>query len=171
MKFRNFDITAMIMSLLLCLAATSCTPGFNRNGIHYQTNGKGVTVLKNQIKLYMGRIVIPDTVVYKGEKYPVTEIGEGAFMNCRMLTSITIPKTVKVIGSSAFRDCANLKAIHCQIESPLPVDNLTFQGVNHKDCRLIIPMMSGQSYASADEWDQFAISEEGSVVTPVAAEE
>ena len=35
----------------------------------------------------------------------LTNIGNSAFWQCSGLTSITIPKKVKIIGSSAFRDC------------------------------------------------------------------
>ena len=35
-------------------------------------------------------------------------IGEGAFMNCKSLTSITLPENVKKIGGSAFWGCSSL---------------------------------------------------------------
>ncbi len=42
----------------------------------------------------------------------VTEIGSGAFSNCRELTEITLPQGVTHIGSQAFRRCANLVRAH-----------------------------------------------------------
>ena len=38
----------------------------------------------------------------------VTEIKNNAFKDCDNITSITIPDTVKLIGSDAFEDCDNL---------------------------------------------------------------
>lgn len=38
-------------------------------------------------------------------------IGKDAFHNCRLLSSVTLPNTVKSIGSGAFSGCSNLKAI------------------------------------------------------------
>ena len=49
-----------------------------------------------------GSITIPNSV---------TSIGDGAFSNCRSLTSITIPSGVTSISSAAFYDCSNLTSI------------------------------------------------------------
>ncbi|MBO7390357.1 MAG: leucine-rich repeat protein, partial [Clostridia bacterium] len=49
-------------------------------------------------------IVIPDTI----EGLPVTEIADEAFKNNLEIVSITIPATVKKIGSGVFSGCQNL---------------------------------------------------------------
>ncbi len=54
-----------------------------------------------------GELVIPDT--YEG--LPVTSIGYGALMDCRNLTSITIPDSVTSIGEAAFYYCSSLASI------------------------------------------------------------
>ena len=41
----------------------------------------------------------------------LTEIGNGAFGNCRKLGNITIPASVKKIRSNAFYDCQAMKKI------------------------------------------------------------
>ncbi len=41
----------------------------------------------------------------------VTSIGDGAFFDCRGLTSITIPNSVTSIGDGAFCDCSGLTSI------------------------------------------------------------
>ena len=59
-------------------------------------------------------VVIPESVTYKGITYSVTEIGNEAFANCKMLESISVPSTVVQIGKescSAFRGCTSLKRI------------------------------------------------------------
>ena len=53
-----------------------------------------------------GDIVIPDTIV----GYPVTAIGEEAFIYC-VFKSINIPNTVESIGSGALGGCYNLEEI------------------------------------------------------------
>ena len=51
---------------------------------------------------YTGNVVIPESVTYNGTTYSVTSIGGSAFRDCSSLTSVTIPNSVKSIGSSAF---------------------------------------------------------------------
>lgn len=52
-------------------------------------------------------LVIPETI--KG--YPVTVIDDYVFCDCDSLVSITIPKTIKAIGTDAF-DCLNLTKVN-----------------------------------------------------------
>lgn len=54
-----------------------------------------------------GDIVIPSTI----EGYPVTAIGDYAFLLCNNITSIVIPEGVSIIGQWAFYDCTNLTSI------------------------------------------------------------
>lgn len=46
-------------------------------------------------------VVIPESVTYKGITYSVTEIGNEAFANCKMLESISVPSTVVQIGKES----------------------------------------------------------------------
>ena len=60
---------------------------------------------------YSGSVVIPESVTYGGQTYPVTSIGSSAFNNCMGLTAVTIPNSVTSIGDSAFSDCMGLTAV------------------------------------------------------------
>ena len=55
----------------------------------------------------MGALEIPSEI----EGFPVTKIGEYAFMECTSLAKITIPDSVKVIDDGAFWLCENLASI------------------------------------------------------------
>ncbi len=55
-----------------------------------------------------GEIIIPQTVVYNGATYTVTEIAMGAFKDCKKITSVNLPETVEVIGTDAFSSCTSL---------------------------------------------------------------
>ena len=52
------------------------------------------------------KIVIP--AIYEGK--PVTQIRDGGFYGCEVLESITIPKSITVIGTQAFCQCKNLRS-------------------------------------------------------------
>ena len=54
-----------------------------------------------------GDLVIPDTL----GGYPVTRIGNGAFVRCAGLTSVTIPDSVTSIGVGEFYGCTGLTSV------------------------------------------------------------
>ena len=60
---------------------------------------------------YIGNVVIPESVTYNGNTYPVTAIGDYAFHFCSKLTAVTIPNSITSIGYRAFRGCSRLTAV------------------------------------------------------------
>ena len=60
---------------------------------------------------YTGNVVIPETVVYEGNTYSVTSIGNHAFEDCTGVTSVKIPNSVTFIDSRAFAYCSNLASL------------------------------------------------------------
>lgn len=91
------------------------------------TNADGITIYYNWINnktelevtyqrgsysnKYSGRVIIPESVTYNGDTYPVTSIGANAFLECTGLTSIDIPNSVTKLGSSAFCGCTGLQSV------------------------------------------------------------
>ena len=73
---------------------------------------KKTTVIryKNDDK-YSGDIVIPESIEYDNTTYSVTSIGDGAFISCEALKSITIPNSVTSIEGNAFNGCTGLTSI------------------------------------------------------------
>ena len=106
-----------ITALMLCLIGlASCRDKIPTNEIHYTTIDNSVLPKKDLFYFGAGRIVSnsydPDknVCILKLDK-DVTEIGEGAFLRCSRLTSITIPPSVTKIGEGAFFDCSSLTSI------------------------------------------------------------
>ena len=60
---------------------------------------------------YTGNVVIPASVTYNGQTYPVTSIGIHAFSKCSSLTSVNIGNSVTSIGDQAFSGCIGLTNI------------------------------------------------------------
>src|ERR1035441_3491021 len=54
-----------------------------------------------------GAVTIPNTI----NGWPVTNIGDEAFWNCRSLSSVTIPGSVICIGVEAFLGCYSLPSV------------------------------------------------------------
>ncbi len=69
---------------------------------------------------------IPATITYKGKKYRVTSIDDGAFKNNRNLTKVVIGKYVEDIGERAFYKCKNLKSITIKT-TRLSYDDVEYQ--------------------------------------------
>lgn len=86
------------------------------DGIHYlldkdaQTASVGYRVLV--VGLYSGDVSIPESVTYEGVRYTVTGIKNYVFAYCEGLRSVTIPSTVKSIGTEVFEGSRNLAAIN-----------------------------------------------------------
>ena len=66
----------------------------------------------NSIETYQGDIVIPDKVVTKnGIDYPVVGVNDGAFMNCKSLTSVQLPSSVVSVRNQSFGNCDALLSV------------------------------------------------------------
>lgn len=100
-------ISFLVMCFLLfSMILVSCNR--DSEGFVFEENESTATVIG-----YKGRnehITIPST--YNGK--PVTAIGDSAFYrhyNKRIIRSVTIPDTVKIIGGSAFGCCSELTSV------------------------------------------------------------
>lgn len=100
--------------LLLFLPILTNAETVEIDGIWYElvTKGKVAEVSSANGYKYKGDVIIPETVTYNGIKYNVTNIRNSTFYNCKELTSISIPKSVKTIGLNAFFGCTNLTTVY-----------------------------------------------------------
>ncbi|MCI7061059.1 MAG: Ig-like domain-containing protein [Lachnospiraceae bacterium] len=57
------------------------------------------------------KVTIKDTVIRKGKKFKVTQLGNKAFKDCKKLQKVTVGKNVSVIGKKAFANCRSLKVV------------------------------------------------------------
>ena len=102
-----------ILTMLMFLSAYSHDIEVaNADGVtiyyNYNDDGKELSVTRkaNNYNSYSGKVVIPETITYNGQTYPVTSIGELAFRGCTGLTSVIIGKGITSIGLEAFEDCS-----------------------------------------------------------------
>ncbi len=94
---------------------------FEADGIYYKIECDSLNIVsvtykgdsyKSYADEYVGAVVIPENITYKGINYIVEYIDDGAFKDCSKMTSITIPPSVRMFGHGAFSGCDGLKEIH-----------------------------------------------------------
>ena len=113
-----------ILVFALMLPASAVAHDFTVDGICYNINGNEATVTSKGLWYdmffvgYVGSVVIPPTVTYNGTTYPVTSIDENAFYCCDNLTSIDIPNSITKIGNFAFGNCPVLTSIVVESGNP-----------------------------------------------------
>ena len=93
-----------------------------------------------------------------GLEHTLTAIGQ-AFAQCTQITSVTIPRTIKLFKRSAFDGCTGLRAIHSRIQDPTAVEykspSLTFSGVPKDLCTLYVPKGTKNVYKVTVPWKDF----------------
>lgn len=123
------------------------------------TNGSfssldGVLFSKNATTLIQcpggkqGSYAIPSTV---------NTLGESAFENCRLLTSVIIPETVSAISHYVFGNCVGLTSIVSKRTTPVDISNSysVFWNINTSTCTLFVPAGSVELYKAAYQWGSF----------------
>ncbi len=91
---------------------------FYLQGVKYKVTAASVATKKYTVSCLKGKsksitkLVIPDSVKYKGYTFKVTAIASKAFYGYKKLSNVTIGKNVRTIESQAFANCSRLKQIY-----------------------------------------------------------
>lgn len=128
-----------ILSALLATTLSASAFDLELDGIHYNiisTTEKTVMTTPGNdsgpINNVVGALVLPETVVIRGESYKVTEIGRRSFMNNTALTSVTFPASITKVGHDAFWECSNLSKVEAaDLQSWCNIDFEMDEGAGH----------------------------------------
>ncbi|MDR1115845.1 MAG: leucine-rich repeat protein [Tannerella sp.] len=95
--------------IALLFAATAVqAQDFTVGGLFYRVISRTNTVSVYGTNYTTGNITIPATVTSGYETYTVVNVGDGAFQDCRGLTSVTISEGLTGIGDYAFSGCGSM---------------------------------------------------------------
>ena len=100
-----FIIRHLLVCFLFSIGSHVFAWDVSIDGIYYNLSENTATVTYKTLSYrydYNGDVIIPASFTHNSKEYIVTEIGEGAFSNCRGLTSVSIPESITYIASNAF---------------------------------------------------------------------
>jgi len=111
-------VLTLLVLLLACLLLAGCGKRQSNDQVQAQAespatvltftlNEDGDSYAVTGVSHAKGTVEIPSS--YKD--LPVTEIGDGAFVNCTNMTGVTIPDSVTKIGVEAFVNCTGLTSV------------------------------------------------------------
>lgn len=100
------SIQIIIWTLAIILPEMANAYDFEVDGIYYGLNTTDMTayVTYNDSDPYTGNITIPETVTYNTRQLAVTAIGNNAFYQCKNLTNVSLPSSIRAIGARAFQN-------------------------------------------------------------------
>lgn len=92
----------------------------------------------NAVPKPAGRLVIPSSVQYDGNRYQVVAVDDNAFLECDRLKAVTVPVSVSVLGNNAFGHCTSLTSITLECDSLAKAYN-AFAGCDAVDTIVLAP--------------------------------
>ncbi|MBQ6191850.1 MAG: leucine-rich repeat protein [Bacteroidaceae bacterium] len=122
---------------LIYLLLTFCNLSFVHafvveiDGICYEIIGSLAAVTHQEWERidgwYVGDIVIPEQITYKGQTYNVRSVDENAFAYQEELTSVKFPSTVRAFSACAFIGCTKLRQVSAS-DNLLVIGSSAFTG-------------------------------------------
>ena len=87
----------------------------------------------------------------------VTEIAEGAFLDCQSLYALQLPASIKKIGTLSISMCSRLRAIYVAMQDPSEIEmgDEVFADTDVDNCMLYVPKGTVMKYRNAPQWSRF----------------
>ncbi len=97
----------------------------------------------------------------------VTSLGDGCFYDCTNLTPIDIPSSVTSLGSSCFYNCEKLTSMYVKSVPPPSVSSSTFDYFRRRICTLYVPIGAAVVYENTAYWKEFTTIKEMDFATGI----
>ncbi len=122
---------SVVLSVLLCFSAFSVVAYAEETGdpLTYEIGADGFVTIADCDESAEGEIVIPAFVDIDDKLYEVKYIGDSAFADCTLLTTIILSEGIEQIGDFAFLNCTALADLYIP-ESLLVCMYTAFNGCN-----------------------------------------
>lgn len=145
---RRIIFTLLILPMVLTSAAQT---SFDVDGVTYTTISS-TTVSATGGASTLETLVIPETVTYQGKSYTVTDIGEGAFMDCP-LKEVTLPSTLLTFGNEPFNGSNGLVITSYAVQAPTCTvySHIVTDG---EKCTLRVPAIAFDDYYFKEDWNK-----------------
>ena len=146
---RRIIFTLIILPTVLISAAQT---SFDVDGVTY-TPISSTTVSATGGASTLTSLEIPETVTYQGKSYTVTDIDEGAFMDCP-LKEVTLPSTLLTFGDEPFNGSNGLVITSYAVQAPTCTvySHIVTDG---EKCTLRVPAMAYDDYYNKREWNNY----------------
>lgn len=152
---------------------------FYVDGLGYRiTSMSKKQVVVSSHRLYLHRILeVPEKVTYNNTTYTVcglsqrafahtslqqivlpetiAEISDCAFLECKHLTHVFLPCSLKSINTDAFHNCPELNTVRVGASEPPIIRWIGFDGATMQTLRLEVPKGSLELYRNAAKWKDF----------------
>ena len=105
-------------------------------------------------------INIPETVSDGwGRSFTVVELGDSCMAGSFGSTSVTIPATVRQIGSQAMKDMTSLQKVTTKMTTLPVMGSNVWENVNQANVQLFYPEGMYEDYSTASQWKEFYMEE------------
>lgn len=143
--------TIFILLLLSTVLTSAAQESFDVDGVNYTTISS-TTVSATGGASALTSLVIPETVTYQGKSYTVTDIGEGAFMDCP-LKEVTLPSTLLTFGNEPFNGSNGLVITSYAVQAPTCTvySHIVTDG---EKCTLRVPAIAFDDYYFKEDWNK-----------------
>lgn len=121
-------VFAFFMLCVVCSASGITVGNFSYRVYDYDSYGIGLAEVSCVSRNISGDIVIPGAISTYSGQFRIIKIADRGFMDCKNITSVTLPPTIEHVGDEAFGYCYGLTKVKFESDyyAPLTIGDRAF---------------------------------------------